>query len=69
VSGNEKIRRNKIYDGDFSINFMGGFDCDVRDMTPTGGAWGGIYQGVSSGIVKRKAYDLTFQSCMAEYGF
>ena len=25
---------------------MGGFDCDVRDMTPTGGAWGGIYQGV-----------------------
>jgi len=48
---------------------MGGFDCDVRDMTPTGGAWGGIYQGVSSGIVKRKAYDLTFQSCMAEYGF
>jgi len=56
--------RRKTYDLDCSFG-----TCTARDMTPSGGMWGGILKGMTEGMAGKNAYNAVMDSCLAEYGW
>ena len=56
--------RRKTYDVDCSYG-----SCRARDVTPSGGMWGGILKGLTEGMAGKRAYDGVMDSCLAQYGW
>ena len=38
-------------------------------MTPSGGKWGGILEGLTQHLAGKNAYNAVMDSCLAEYGW
>ena len=56
--------RNRTYDLDCSYG-----TCTAREMTPSGGKWGGILEGLTQHLAGKNAYNAVMDSCLAEYGW
>jgi len=56
--------RNRTYDLDCSYG-----TCTAREMTPSGGKWGGILEGLTQHLAGKNAYNAVMDSCLAQYGW
>jgi len=54
----------RTYDLDCSFG-----SCRARDVTPSGGAWGGIAKGLSIAKAGKRAYSAVLEACLAGYGW
>ena len=54
----------RTYDLDCSFG-----SCRARDVTPSGGAWGGIAKGLSISKAGKRAYSAVLEACLAGYGW
>jgi len=63
-AGSGSSNRRKTYGVDCSFG-----SCTARDTTPTGGAWGGVLQGVTSAMAGKRAYSATLSACLAGLGW
>ena len=63
-ANSSRNNRTRTYDLDCSFG-----SCTARDMTPSGGKWGGILQGLNEVMAGKNAYNAVMDSCLAEYGW
>ncbi|MDA9059733.1 peptidoglycan-binding protein [Planktomarina temperata] len=54
----------RTYDLDCSFG-----SCRARDVSPSGGAWGGIAKGLSIAKAGKRAYSAVLEACLAGYGW
>ena len=59
-----RSNRRKTYDVDCSFG-----SCIATDMTPTGGAWGGVLKALTKKRAGNNAYNATLSACLAQYGW
>jgi len=56
--------RRRTYDMDCSFG-----SCRARDVTPSGGMWGGILRGLTAANAGKDAYNAVMDGCLAPYGW
>ena len=64
TANSSRNNRTRTYDLDCSFG-----SCTARDMTPSGGKWGGILQGLTEVMAGKNAYSAVMDSCLAQYGW